>query len=124
MGIIEGTTGGGDQMTLPAGPCFVSGAENFDVALGEVVLGMMDGQISADYSGDPADQLVNGLIRGFVTEDVARMVRLPPDELLVGGQPVANLLQDADKDVGPNGETGWWFYLNFTAQTVPWTDLE
>jgi hypothetical protein len=40
---------------------------------------------------------------------------------VVGGEPVSALLLDEDKDSGPNGGEGWYFYLDFDAELVPYT---
>ena len=53
----------------------------------------------------------------------------PADLPLVGGRPVSSLLaggtgncaSSSDKD-RLDGVPGWWFYLNFTAQQVPWIE--
>ncbi len=118
-----GTTGGYDPpVTTPGAPCFVSDARTFDVQLGSITLTLEDARIAASYAGDPATSLTSGLIMGFVTEAQASATILPEDLLVVGGKPLTELLKAEDKDTGPNGDPGWWFYLNFTAQPVPYTD--
>ena len=82
------------------------------------------------YVGSPATGLVNGLIRGFVSETDADAIILPDTIDFVGGLPLSAVLPGGtgncnggdDRDVGPGGESGWYFYLNFTADPVPWTD--
>jgi hypothetical protein len=27
-----------------------------------------------------------------------------------------------DKDIGPGGKSGWYFYLNFSAVAAPWSE--
>jgi len=108
-------------VALPPAPCFSSDAEAFDVQLGEIVLAMEDARIAGSYTGDPATQIVTGLIRGFVTQQTADAALIPDDVVLVGGMPVSSLLRDQDKDVGPGGADGWYFYLNFVADPVAFT---
>lgn len=119
---IAGTTGNySPAIILPSAPCFSTSAVTFDVTLGSIVLHLEDAKISATYSGDPATSLVNGLIAGFVTEAEADSTILPEDILVVGGEPLSAILKDEDKDDN-DGVSGWWFYLNFTAQPVSYTD--
>lgn len=99
-------------------------------------------QAAATYQGNPATQLINGEIRGFLTEADANnttvMVQAigyngPLSGLLAGGNPPGAMACCAntrtppinDKDMGPDANgtmvSGWWFYVNFTAQKVPFT---
>lgn len=119
---IAGTTGNySPAIVLPSAPCFSSDPATFEVALGDILLELENARLSATYSGDPATSLVNGLIAGFVTEEQADATILPEDIVLVGGDPLSALLKDEDKDTN-GGESGWWFYLNFTAQPVTYSD--
>ena len=119
---IAGTTGNySPAVGLPSAPCFSSNAVTFDVTLGSIVLHLEDAKISATYSGDPATSLVNGLIAGFVSEATADATILPEDIIVVGGEPLSAILKDEDKDDN-GGTSGWWFYLNFTAQPVTYSD--
>ena len=123
LDVLANTTGGYQPaIILPAAPCSTSDAETFNVNLGGVQIGMIDARIAATYVGAEPVTMVNGMIRGYVTEAVADAALLPEDVLLVGGDPLSTLLKDEDMDPGPNGETGWWFYLNFTAAVVPYTE--
>lgn len=118
-----GTTGGYDPpIALPAAPCFASGEASFSVQLGELSIPMENARIAATYQGDPGTGLANGLVKGFVSEASADTIILPENLVLVGGEPLSSLLKDEDKDTGPGGASGWWFYLNFTAETVAYTD--
>lgn len=107
-------------VSLPGAPCFSSDAEAFNVALGDIDLAMEDARIAATYDADPATRLT-GLIRGFVSQATADAALIPDDVAVVGGQPISSLLVDGDKDTGPNGGDGWYFYLNFVADEVPYT---
>jgi cysteine-rich repeat protein len=108
----------------PAGPCFASGAASLTVSIAGIPITLTDARIAATYSGSPATNLVNGVIRGFISEAVAAATRLPDDLPLLGGAPLASVLPGgagncarySDKDTGPGGVQGWYFYLNFTAE--------
>jgi hypothetical protein len=76
--------------------------------------------------------LINGIIRGFISEADADSIELPAGLPLVGEQPVSSLFPGGtgncrtgegidDRDIGPDSEPGWYFYLNFTAHEVDWT---
>ncbi len=132
LGLLAGTTGAySPAITQPGTPCFVA-------ALGTVTLNMIffpvtlrDTYIAATYSGNPANGLVNGLIRGFITEADANATILPPSLALAGGHALSSLLRGGvnscsqpspavgDKDIGPGGVAGWYVYLNFVASAVP-----
>ncbi len=83
--------------------------------------------------------MVDGLLSGFVSQDEADgiLVQLPalgvPVTLgsLLAGDPSCcetdvnkdHVIDHDDRDVGPDGHTiGWWFYFNFTAVAVPYTE--
>jgi len=118
-----GTTGGySPGVVTPEGPCFASGEFDLTVTLGGVVLNLEYVRFGASYAGDPIDTLDSGLIAGFMTEETAAATILPDDLPAVGGSPLTSLLSSSDQDVGPEGEDGWWFYLNFTAETVSYGD--
>jgi hypothetical protein len=121
---VAGTTGGyAPVVTTPAGRCFVSGAEDVAIDASGVVLALIDARVAATYgSGDPPGTLVDGLFAGFMTEDAADATILPESLPFVGGEPLSSLLLARDADTGPRGEAGWWFYFNFTAEVVPFTE--
>lgn len=121
---LAGTTSNYDPpITLPSGRCFVSGAEDVQVSASGVLLVLQDAQIAAKYGdGDPPGTLVDGVFGGFMTETNADATLLPKSLPIVGGQPLSTMLIEEDKDTGPGGEPGWWFYFNFTAVVVPYTE--
>jgi hypothetical protein len=41
----------------------------------------------------------------------------------VGSDPGANCQSGDDRDMGPGGAMGWYFYLNFRARVVPYTEM-
>jgi hypothetical protein len=67
---------------------------------------------------------------GFLREDVANAILIPASYPVIGGTPISKYLPGgtggcaghSDKDEHL-GQPGWWFYLNFTAENVPWTGL-
>jgi hypothetical protein len=109
-------------------PCFLAGPLTLDLELGDFLLPLQDAEIAAQYVGDPAENLVEGLIRGFLTEADADATALPPDLPLVGDSPISALLPGGtdncaghdDRDDN-GGTSGWWFYVEFTAMAVPYT---
>ena len=116
-----GTTGGYDPpVGTPSGRCFATDKHVVNLALGSVQLMLQDTQIAATYSAS-GHTLSNGLMIGFITEATADATILPADLPVVGGMPLSSILKDSDKDDGPGGR-GWWFYMNFTASEVPYTE--
>ena len=110
-------------ITTPSGRCFVTDREMVAIEAGGVMLELEDTQVAATYgtTGAP-DSLDSGLLAGFMTEAAAMAATIPASTPVVGGQPLSTLLLAQDKDTGPGGESGWWFYFNFTAQMVSYTD--
>jgi hypothetical protein len=112
-------------ITIPGGPCFGSPAGAVTLDLGGIPLTLRDAQLAATFVGNPASNLVNGLLRGFISEADANATILPAVLPLIGGQPLSALLPGGtnncaafdDRDVN-GGVQGWWFYLNFTAPQV------
>jgi hypothetical protein len=132
---IAGTTSGyAPPITTPSAPCFASTAATVAVTIAGVSLTLHDARVAATYVGTPATQVVNGLLIGFVTEADANATILPASLPIVGGHalsfvlpggdppgPDKNCAATSDKDVD-NGVMGWWFYINFTAPKVTWSD--
>lgn len=119
------------QLNPTNGPCYRSDLGTISLQLGGIPLSFEDTTISATYAGTPEQPQLQGLISGFVSEDNARNTILPPNLDRVGGLPLYDVLRgggacgnvvSSDVDVGPDGITsGWYFYLNFTADEVPFT---
>ena len=113
----------------PSAPCFVSSPATVNVTIAGISLPLHDARIAATYGGTPATSLVNGLLVGFVTQADADTVILPASISIVGGHPLSyalpggtgNCATFSDKDTD-NGVAGWWFYLNFPAAKVTWSD--
>lgn len=124
------------EIAVNSAPCFSSPSGTLVLNLGGIPVTLNDAQIAASFDGAPAGTLVNGLIKGFVTEADADAALLPDTLPLMGGQPLSSVLPGGDPP-GPNntncaahsdvdirnGVRGWWFYLNFTATRVIVVDL-
>ncbi|MEZ5465659.1 MAG: hypothetical protein R3F22_10635 [Lysobacteraceae bacterium] len=103
-------------------PCFVSTTGTLVLDLGGIPLNLQQAQVAASFDGNPATGLMNGLLRGFISESDADTLLLPGSFPLVGGEPLSSLLPGGtgncathdDRDV-EQAENGWWFYLNFSA---------
>lgn len=113
-------------ITNSTAPCFASVTGNVTLNLGGIPVQLTNAQISATFVGNPATSMANGLLRGFLSEADANATIIPATFPLVGGQPLSSLLPGgtgncaafSDKDVGPGGVAGWYFYLNFPAQKL------
>lgn len=123
------------SVTTSSPPCFVSAPANVVLSLGGgIPLSLTSAQFAATFVGNPPTQLVNGLLRGFLSEAVANATVLPTSFPLVGGQRLSALwpggappggsaccAAHSDKDAAPGGGFGWWMYFNFTATPVPYS---
>jgi hypothetical protein len=108
-------------MTVPAAPCFLTSTDsNLVVNLGGMTIAFAAARVSATYRGDPPEQLVDGLIAGFVTNTAATRAVLPPDLGSAAGTPISDYIVKADRDLStsPTGEDGFWMYLNFVATPI------
>lgn len=136
---LAGTTGAGNSVpyspaiTTSSAPCFGTTPTTITFPLGLFDLPLQDVRASGTYVGGPATQITNGLLVGFLAEADADNLLLPNDATLVtfglAGKPLSYVLPGGsgncastnDKDLGPGGIPGWYFYLNFTAHQVTWT---
>jgi hypothetical protein len=130
LGTLDGTTSGyTPAITTPTDNCFATDAGTLHLTLASIPVTLSNAQVAAVYDAVPATGMVNGLLRGFISETDANNTTLPPDLPLVGGKPLSSLLaggtgncaSTSDKDT-LDGVPGWWFYLNFTAQTTAWSE--
>lgn len=139
LGVLAGTTRPYNPIvTTPGPPCFVSAeapAVTLSLLGGSMPLTLRSFHIAATYVGTPASTLVNGLMRGFLSEADADATILPASLPLIGGQPLSalfpggdppgtgntNCASHSDVDLGPGGERGWWMYFNFTAAAAGYT---
>lgn len=127
---LAGTTRPYAPAVTPAdAPCFVSPPGTLTIDLGGIPLTLRDARLAATFVGNPAGNLVNGLLSGFISETDANNIMIPAVLPLVGGQPLSALLPGGagncaahnDKDIN-GGVMGWWFYFNFSAPRVTLVD--
>jgi cysteine-rich repeat protein len=110
-------------ITVPSGDCFATDAEQVTLVVGGVELALDDTQVAAVYGAGAPDTLESGLLIGFMTEERANNTILPKDLPIVGGQTLGSLLDHNEGEMEDhNGTPGWWFYINFTAATVEYTE--
>ncbi len=130
LGVLAGST---SHVYTPAiaavnGPCFVSDARDLVITLAGVNITLKNAQVAGTYDGNPATGMTTGLLRGFISEADANATIIPLP--ILGDTPISRLLPGgsgncssySDKDTGPGGVVGWYFYLNFTAVKNGWTD--
>jgi cysteine-rich repeat protein len=115
-------------VTNATAPCYASGAHTLNLDLDGIMLQLTEGQLGATYVGNPATSMVNGLLKGFISEAEADAIILPSSLPLVGGQRLSSLLPGGTGNCAShdardflNGVRGWWIYFNFTADRVIWT---
>ncbi len=108
--------------------CWASPPVDFTVVLGSVVqIPLSEVVIAAQWDADPADNVVSGLIRGFMTEADAIATVIDPSTTFIGGQSLKDSFGhdgsapgDCDERDDNNGVLGYWVYLGFEAESVPW----
>jgi cysteine-rich repeat protein len=111
---LPGTTPPERLVNTPTAPCFsLALPETLDIRVSTVVVRLRDVELGAQYLGDPARGLVTGLLRGFLTESDAMSTRF-------GERDLTAVLRESDRDV-LDGEPGWWLYMAFTGDPVPYT---
>ena len=93
------------------GPCFITTGASVSIATSSFALPMENATVAARYVGDPAGNLVEGSIIGWVSQEAADNAILMGVPLF-DGQPVSALLHDDARD---DGDSGWWFHIDFTA---------
>ena len=126
---LPATTSGYSPAVAPVdAPCLVSDLGTVQLAfLGDVPLTLQDARVAARFD---QDDLVGGLLFGFLSEAEADAFILPADLPVVGGQALSSLFPGGtdncaagdDRDVH-EGQSGWWLYFQFSAAAVPWTSL-
>lgn len=127
---LPDTTGPGNvgsyspPIATSAAPCFATTPVTLSFPFGLFTVPLQNVRASATFVGSPANQLIDGLLIGFLSEADADTIMLesplnaPVSRLLPGG---AGACTPSAKDTGPGGQSGWYFYLNFSAHQVPWT---
>ncbi len=130
--VLPGTTSGYTPgITEPSAPCFVTAADDLSLSIfADQPLPLRDTQISATTVSTAPDNLTEGLIYGFLREEDADALLIPADIPILGGLPLSVLFPGGTGNCAPGDDTdmhegfnGWWFYVNFTAENVPWTGL-
>lgn len=102
-----------DPADSTTGPCFVTDSINATVVTSTVSIPLTDARIAARFVGDPAGNLVEGTIQGYLTQaDAEATVVNAFGQML----PLSDLLCPDHAD----GE-GWWMHMSFTAVTTDWT---
>ena len=112
----------------PTGACFVTAPKTFVFDNSGTPITLIDAQIAAVFNATPATALSNGLLRGFLRESDANQIVISDPALPGGSVTLAGLLAGGngscstrnDKDTH-QGESGWWFYFNFSASRVTFT---
>ncbi|MCA9693257.1 MAG: hypothetical protein KC636_26920, partial [Myxococcales bacterium] len=121
----------------PQAPCFqgLEGSVSIQLSSSIDAIDLIDAQFSAafDDRGDP-QQLVSGVLRGFITQERAEALTFVSDgvpyalwTLINGGGgcvPVELPPSDVDvHEVDGVPTTGVWFFINFTAEKVTWSPV-
>jgi hypothetical protein len=96
-----------------AGACFTTAPANIELVTSSVTIPLSMAQVSAKFVG--TQNLASGLVRGFITNEVAETTMV--DAGIING-PLSDFLEETDRD---ENDTGWWFYLHFTALEIDWT---
>jgi hypothetical protein len=108
-------------ITTPDGPCFLTtGGNDLMMDLGGIKIQVTEARVSATYQMQPQG-LVKGLLSGFVTRRAAMQATLPsPTGSSVGGETLSTYIRsrDYDQSSSPNGDDGFWMYLNFVAKPI------
>jgi cysteine-rich repeat protein len=120
------------EVDTPVNQCFATAPQTLPIEIQGTSITLHDATIGAVYENNPATGLMRGLIRGFVTEADAESTIVPLP--ILGDMTLASLLpggkdncwqpspMTGDKDTGPGGKSGWYFYLNFSAVAAPWAE--
>jgi len=124
----QGSPAYAPAIASPAGSCFVTAPKTFVFDNNGTPLTLIDAQIAASFNGVPATALSNGLLRGILRESDANQIVISDPALPGGSVTLAGLLAGGngscstrnDKDTH-QGESGWWFYFNFSASQVTFT---
>ncbi|MEZ4335246.1 MAG: DUF4215 domain-containing protein [Sandaracinaceae bacterium] len=129
-------------ITVPTAPtgstCYVADAGTVTFDLGGIPITLEEASIAGVWFGNPAQSIRNGLIRGFMSEATADATMIPAGLTgiaSIDGQPLSSLLRggtgncrDAapragDTDTNASGVRGWYFYLSFSADRIPYMEL-
>jgi hypothetical protein len=126
-GIVPGSASAyTPAIQVPAAPCYQTAPRTLTVNFNGVPVSLIDGSSAGRFNANPATELTTGLQRGFLREaDANQIILTLPivgprtlSSLLPGGTGSCNNILNG-KDTY-NGQSGWWFYLNSTASSVPY----
>lgn len=126
---ISGTTSSYTPSVPSAtAPCFVTQPRPMTLELQGIALPLLAVRVAGEPDADPPLGFSSGLLMGFLTESAAATVLLPADVPIVGDQPITVLLPGGagscaagdDRDI-LLGQSGWWFYFEFSAAEVPFS---
>ncbi|MBW2460090.1 MAG: hypothetical protein JRH11_00490 [Deltaproteobacteria bacterium] len=117
-----------------SGPCFLTDKHDFLISVSGVLIPLQDARVAATYAGGvPPNQLVSGVIIGFLSEADARTAIIPSTVTAIGGDPLYEHLADGgatdsactmnDDSAMYMGQNGFWFILNFTSTVADWRGL-
>lgn len=108
------------------GPCFATPPGDQTVVVDGVELTLDSASLGGDWTTIDQGGIDSGLLRGFLSEDDADAVIIPEEIEVIGGQPLSSLLpggsgncSDLDDRDTLDGVTGWWFYFEYAAESVP-----
>lgn len=114
----------------PTGNCFVSMPTSVTLSIGDIQLSLVDAKLVGKYLGDPATEITEGVLMGFLPKSVADNTTI--DVPLLGQRTISSFLRGGggcgtnanNTDIDShNGEPGWWFYLNYTGKLASsWTE--
>lgn len=115
----------GTVPNAPTDDCFATDPETVTLNLNGAALLLEDAVVAGEYNGD---RIENGILAGFVTYETAMNVMVP-NPITMGTDRLYDLLRggacsgDDDDPRAPGGaEEGWWFYIDYEAERVSWTD--
>jgi hypothetical protein len=128
LGILAGTVHPyTPAVTMTDAPCFATDEADLQIETGFFPITLHHARIAATYMGSPTS-LVNGLIRGFLTESDADALIFGPEGGPMAGQAFSTALPGGTGCCAPSsdidsvlGQPGWWFYWNFIASEVQLT---
>ncbi len=137
----------GASLNQPSVNCFQSAPKGITLSFSGIDLELLDAVVAGEWVGSPTSGIQKGVIRGFVTQasadsvnlldslgisDVSGTMRL--STLLPGGSNSSISMLGISKTFTPcqaanssspnwwkdthNGQPGWWFYINYTANLL------
>jgi cysteine-rich repeat protein len=146
LGTVPNTTTSGYTPALvlasapTGGTCYSANAGTVTFMLGDLPITLVDAQIGGAWFGNPATEIKNGMIRGFLTEATANATIIIPEGLTgidsIDGSPLSSLLPGGTNNCSKPGPAnvgdmdtlagtttkGWYFYLNFSAARVSYVE--